>query len=105
MKISTWYNCYDETLGDMITPESFAHPAKMAKRLTERIIEHGEEEGYWRPGDVLIDPFGGIGTTGLIGSYRDYRVVSIELEPRFVQMQQDNIQKNAGKLAKSSSTS
>lgn len=42
MKQSTWYNCYDETLKAFITPESFAHPAKMAKRLTERIIEHGE---------------------------------------------------------------
>ncbi len=98
MKQSTWYNCYDETLKALIASESFAHPAKMAKRLCERIFEYGEASGYWKPGDVIIDPFGGIGTTGLIGAYRGYRVVSIELEPRFCDMQKANIQKNLSKL-------
>jgi len=98
MKTSIWYGCYDETLKAFITPESFAHPAKMAKRLTERIFQYGDDQGYWKPGDLIIDPFGGIGTTALIGSYRGYRVISIELEPHFVKMQQANIAKNAKKL-------
>lgn len=98
MKTSIWHNCYDETLKAFITPASFAHPAKMAKRLCERIFEYGEAEGYWQPGDPLVDPFGGIGCTGLIGAYRGYPVVMIELEPHFVALTQANIQKNAGKL-------
>ncbi len=98
MKTSIWEGCYDENLKSLITPESFAHPAKMAKKLCERIFEYGEAQGYWKPGDVIIDPFGGIGTTGLIGAYRGYRVISIELEPHFVEMQCANIGRNARKL-------
>jgi hypothetical protein len=46
MKISTWHNCYDETLKAFITPESFAHPAKMAK-------VYGELYRVLRPGGVV----------------------------------------------------
>jgi len=98
MKHTTWHNCYDENLKDLITPESFSHPAKLSKRLCERIIEHGEAQGYWRRGDLILDPFAGIFTVGILGAYRGYRVVGVELEPRFFKMSNDNIDLNRRKL-------
>ena len=98
MKWSDWYGCYDSSLRGLITSESFAHPAKMAKSLTERIFDHGQAAGYWAPGSLIVDPFGGIGTTGLIGAYRGYNCLSVELESHFVALAHANIDKNARKL-------
>ena len=98
MKWSDWYGCYDSSLRGLITSESFAHPAKMAKSLTERIFDHGQAAGYWQPGAWIVDPFGGIGTTGLIGAYRGYNCISVELEAHFVALAHANIDKNARKL-------
>lgn len=97
-KQTVWHDCYKNNLKDLITRESFAHPAKMSRSLCERIFDYGHERGYWQPGDLIVDPFGGIGTTGLIGAYRGYQVLSLELEPRFVALAQANIQKNRAKL-------
>lgn len=89
-----WHGCYDSGMRGLIVPAAFAHPAKMSRALGERIFDHGQAKGYWRPGDLIVDPFGGISTTGLIGAYRGYRVVTVELEPRFVELGNANIEKN-----------
>lgn len=96
--MNAWAGCYDSSLKGMIQPESFAHPAKMARALCERILDHGREMGYWQPGDTLLDPFAGIFTTGILGAYRGYRVVGIELEPRFVEMARANVEYNRRRL-------
>lgn len=31
-----WHGCYDGNWNCLITPESFAHPAKFARRLAEK---------------------------------------------------------------------
>lgn len=85
-KITTWHGCYDGDMKALISPASFRHPAKMSRKLTERIFDHGAKQGYWNPGDSIVDPFGGIGTTGFIGAYRGYRVTCIELEGEFVDL-------------------
>ncbi len=86
LKISTWHDCYSGSHKGVITADSFSHPAKMAKVLCERIFDHGLEKGYWKPGDAILDPFAGVFTTGIIGAYKGYHVIGIELEPRFVRM-------------------
>jgi hypothetical protein len=58
----------------------------MAPGLCARIFDHGAQRGYWRPGDFIIDPFYGIGTTGLVGAFRGYNVIGVELEPNYVRM-------------------
>lgn len=97
MEVSIWHNCYDSNLKGLITRESFAHPAKMARSLCERIFDHGQARGYWKPGDLIVDPFGGIGTTGIVGAYRGYQVISVELEPKFIELHQANIERNRAK--------
>lgn len=86
-----WSGCYDETWRDLIVPAAFAHPAKMSRALLERIIAHLFELGVER-GSLIVDPFGGIGTTAIIGASRGLRVVCCELEPKFVALARENIE-------------
>ena len=97
-KVIQWHGCYDGNLKDLIVPEAFKHPAKMSRKLCERIFDYGCEQGYWQPGDTIIDPFGGIGTTGIIGAYRGYKVISIELEDEFYTLALQNREKNQQKI-------
>lgn len=79
-----WFGCYDSSWRDLIVDDAFAHPAKMAHGLLTRIIEHGLAVGWWSKGDLIGDPFGGNGSTGIVGQANGLRVVCVELEPRFV---------------------
>lgn len=85
-----WAGCYDKSWKGYITPESFAHPAKMARGLLCRILDHMLAEGWIRKGDTLVDPFGGIGTTGIEGASRGLKVYCCELEPRFCDLMRAN---------------
>ena len=76
---TTWNGCYDDSWRGDITDESFAHPAKMARGLVTRIFDYLNLPR----GSVVVDPFGGGGTTGLIGAGRGLRCFASELEPKF----------------------
>lgn len=88
-----WHGCYDGSWKDVIVPEAFAHPAKYAFGLITRIIKHGMERGWWKPGDVIGDCFGGIGTGGIVASAHGLRWIGVELEPRFVTLAEQNFAK------------
>lgn len=88
--IERWDGCYDVGWQGLIHPEAFAHPAKMARGLLMRIFDELVVEGALHPRDTVVDPFGGIGTTGLIGSGRFIRVICCELEPKFVDLARKN---------------
>lgn len=55
----------------------FHHPAKMQLLLTQELIRY-----YTKPGDKILDPFGGTGTTGW-GVLEGRFVTLMELEPVF----------------------
>ncbi|MGA2475553.1 MAG: hypothetical protein ABSF73_02925 [Terriglobia bacterium] len=63
MRIGKWFGCYKGTRGGLFLQESNVHPAKMAVALCFKILTHGLDRGYWKPGDWLLDPMAGIGTT------------------------------------------
>ncbi len=90
MKTDKWIDCYDGSWKDLIVPEAFSHPAKMAYGLLERIYRHIEEQGWLEHGSIIVDPFGGIGSTGILGAYHGYRVICVELEARFVDLANQN---------------
>jgi len=94
-----WQHCYDSSWKGLITPESFAHPAKFSRDLIERILDHCLARGYLRPGDVVGDPFGGIGTGGIAAAYRGLRWVGVELEGRFVDFARANFELHRSKWA------
>jgi len=98
-KITVWHGCYEGSLKGLVTRKSIKdHPAKMSRRLCERIFDHGIEMGYWKPGDVIVDPFAGIFTTGIIGAYRGFRVVGVELESKYEELARANLDLNRPKL-------
>lgn len=65
-------------------PDSFAHPAKMDAQLLIKIVEE-----YTRPGEVILDPMAGSGTTMLACTLGRHCVL-VELEDKFCKMMQDN---------------
>lgn len=74
-------------------------PAKFANGLIRRIIEHGLAVGYWKPGDVLGDPFGGVALGGIIAGYYGLSWHGVELEPRFVDLGNQNLELHRAKWA------
>lgn len=86
-----WFNCYEGSRDGLFTRDSMRHPAKMSVTLCFKIFEHGERMGYWKKGDVVLDPMCGIFTTGICGAIMGYRVVGVELEQHFFTLAQQNI--------------
>ena len=89
---TVWIGCYDESYRGIITDASFAHPAKAARGLLRRIFDHAFEQGWLWKGAVVVDPFGGVGTTGIEAASRGCRCYMVELESRFVEFGKANIE-------------
>ena len=68
------------------TPASTAHPAKMLPAIAAHAIQH-----YTQPGDLVLDPMCGIGTTLVEATDLDRRAVGIEYEHRWAQVATDNL--------------
>lgn len=90
LTVLRWDGCYDSGWKGVITPQSFAHPAKYSRNLIERIYQHCLERGYLKKGDTVGDCFGGIGTGGITSAYAGLEWIGVELEPRFVTWAEDN---------------
>lgn len=95
MTIERWAGCYDQGWRDLITPESFSHPAKMSRGLLVRIFDELVRLGALQKGDIVLDPFGGIATTAIEGASRGMQVVCVELEEKFVAMARQNVEGHA----------
>lgn len=65
---------------------SMRHPGKMLPELARQLIA-----AYTAPGDWILDPMSGIGTTGVEAAHLGRNYVGIELEPRFVGLQKENL--------------
>ena len=98
MKPLIWEHCYDVGWKGFITPDSFTHPAKYARGLIERIFDHCLARGYLKRGDCVGDCFGGIGTGGIIASYRGLEWQGVELEPKFVALAESSFALHHSKL-------
>lgn len=73
--------------GDRYTAASvLGHPGKMLPAIARRLITD-----YTRPGDWVLDPLSGIGTTGVEAVHLGRHYVGLELEPRFVAWQEENL--------------
>jgi hypothetical protein len=67
-------------------PESTAHPAKMLPSIAAYATRH-----YTRPGDLVLDPMCGIGTTLIEALHAGRRAVGIEYEPHWVDVTRANL--------------
>ena len=68
-------------------PASNRHPGKMLPALARRAIE-----SYSDPGDLVLDPMCGIGTTLVESIHAGRRAVGTELEPRWATLARANIE-------------
>ncbi len=93
MNVTQWHGCYSDSWQGVITPDAFAHPAKYARGLIRRIYQHMLDSGYVARGDSIIDPFGGVALGGLDAMTFGLHWTGCELEPRFVELGQRNIDK------------
>ena len=75
-------------------PESNRHPAKMLPELARRAIS-----AYSDPGDVVLDPMCGIGTTVVEASHLDRCGIGVELEGRWAELAAQNVEHARGQGA------
>lgn len=73
--------------GHFFTRESVTHPAKMNLNLLRWILET-----YTEPGEVVLDPMAGTGSTIILASILGRHGIAVELEPRFCDMIRANIE-------------
>ena len=67
-------------------PASTAHPGKMLPALAARIIAE-----YSRPGDLVVDPMCGTGTTLVEAAALGRHAVGLELEPKWADLARANL--------------
>jgi tRNA G10 N-methylase Trm11 len=67
-------------------PESNAHPGKMLPALAREAISR-----YTQPGELVLDPMCGIGTTLVEAAHLDRQAIGVELEPRWATLASANI--------------
>ena len=75
-------------------PYSGSHFATMPPQLAERCIKAGS-----RPGDTVLDPFGGAGTTALVADRLGRSAILIELNPAYVDLARGRLTADAGMFA------
>jgi len=68
------------------TPESTPHPAKMLPDVVRHAVEH-----YTAPGELVLDPMCGIGTTLVEAVCLGRRAVGVEYEPHWVDVARANL--------------
>ncbi len=72
-------------------PYGGAHFATMPPELAETCIKAGSA-----PGDMVLDPFGGAGTTGLAADRLQRDATLIELSPEYARIARDRLSEDAG---------
>ncbi|MBY8855358.1 site-specific DNA-methyltransferase [Nocardia sp. CA2R105] len=72
--------------GPRYTRESSAHPAKMLPHIAAEAIAR-----YSNPGDVVMDPMCGIGTTLVEAVHAGRRALGVEYEDRWAAIARDNL--------------
>ena len=75
------------------------HPCQLPESLMARIIRLATN-----PGDVVLDAFGGVGTTPIVALQLGRRYVAIDLDPNYVNIMQDKIAqiRNLGQVQRQS---
>jgi tRNA1(Val) A37 N6-methylase TrmN6 len=100
MPTDEWHGAYEGGWQGLIVPEAFSHPAKFSYSLTERMFGHAYAKEWVKKGDVVADPFGGVGCGGIVAAYCDLQWVGCELEQKFVDLAEQNFELHRRKWEK-----
>lgn len=86
-----WQGCYPSNWKGLIVPEAIKHPAKFSSKLIARIYQHMKDEGWIKPGDIVLDPFGGVALGAFNAMQQGLRWRGVELEANFADLGNRNI--------------
>lgn len=86
-----WHGLYGDGWKGEIVPSAFQHPAKYSRALIRHIYEYLIKEKMVKPGDVVLDPFGGVALGGLDAARLGLHFIGCELEEKFVTLGNQNI--------------
>lgn len=89
-RVDQWHACYKDSWGGLIASASYCHPAKFAKSLIFRIVQHAVDEGFLTPGQTALDCFAGVALGALPLLLHGIHYIGVELEPRFHDLAQAN---------------
>ncbi|MFD9817523.1 TRM11 family SAM-dependent methyltransferase [Streptomyces violascens] len=73
---------------DRYVPGSAAHPAKMLPQIARHAIA-----SYTKPGDLVLDPMCGIGTTLVEAVHLGRHVLGVEYEPQWADLAERNLRR------------
>jgi len=91
MITTDWHNCYPSNWKGVIVTEAMSHPAKYSSKLIRRIYEHMLEMDWLKPGDRVVDPFGGVALGALDAMRLGLDWTGVELESKFATLGYLNI--------------
>lgn len=77
-------------------PEKTEHPCQFPEGLVERLMV-----GLSDPGDLVLDPYAGSGTTGAVAARLSRRALLLELNPEYAEIARRRLSGDAGMLARS----
>ena len=72
-----------------------AHPTQKPEALLERIISASS-----KPGDLVLDPFSGTGTTALVAEQLGRKWIGIENDRHYISLSVERLKKVQGALRK-----
>ena len=67
--------------GYLFREQRFDHPAQTSLKATARFIRHFSEKG-----EIILDPFMGVGTTAVAAKSLDRKFLGFELNPRYIKI-------------------
>lgn len=80
------HDVWDIAVGSYRDPAGVRHPAVFPESLVERCIK-----GWSAPGDLVLDPFAGSGTTVKVAQDLGRRCVGVELNPAYAEVARQRI--------------
>ena len=87
VKEDKWECCYTQNWRNKLHPDAIDHPAKISYQLIHKIYNHLNLPIHSK----ILDPFAGVSCTALHAMQHGYHWTGIEIEPKFVQLSQKNI--------------
>lgn len=85
---------WGHTVWDISQDARAIHPAAMPTELARRCVLAGST-----PGDVVLDPFAGSGTTGLVAQQQGRNAILLELNPEYMGIARGRINPSEAKAA------
>jgi excisionase family DNA binding protein len=81
-------------IGPKAVKQKGIHPAKMPDYVAEYLVKYGS-----KPGDIVLDPFCGSGTTLITAQALDRRFIGCDLNPDYVKLAKTRLKLNLAPVA------